>query len=152
MNFEKALEEKYGYKLSEPATPAGLYVSVVQTGNLVYLSGRTPKKDGKRVFTGVVGRDLSIEQGQEAARCAMVNCLEALKAHLSDLDKIKQFVQVVGFVRSAEAFGEQPTVMNGVSELLLDVFGERGRHTRLALGTSELPGGAAVEVTCIVEV
>jgi enamine deaminase RidA (YjgF/YER057c/UK114 family) len=99
-----------------------------------------------------VGRDLTVEQGQEAARYAALNCLALLKAYLGSLDKIRRFVQVVGYVRSAEDFGDQPQVMNGASSLILDLFGERGAHTRLALGTSELPGGAPVEVTFIVEV
>lgn len=139
-------------ELPEPSMPAGLYTPVVQTGNLVFVSGQTPKKAGARVLSGVVGMDLTVEQGQQAARIAMLSCLAALKMHIGDLDRIKQFVQVTGYVRSAQGFGDQPTVMNAASELVLEAFGQRGRHTRMALGTSELPGGASVEVACIVEV
>lgn len=152
MTVEEILKEKYNLEIPAPAKPAGLYTPVVQTGNLVYVSGQTPIRDGKLLFKGKVGRELTVEQGQEAARYAALNCLALLKAYLGDLGKVKRFVQVLGFVRSAEDFGDQPAVMNGASRLILDLFGERGAHTRLALGTNELPGGAPVEVTFIVEV
>jgi enamine deaminase RidA (YjgF/YER057c/UK114 family) len=152
MTIEQKLQEKFGLKIPQVAAPGGLYSPVVQTGNLVYISGQTPKKDGARIFTGIVGRDFTVEQGQEAARFAMLNCLAILKDYLGDLEKIKQFVQVLGYVRCADGFTDQPKVMNGASGLLLDIFGDRGRHTRLALGTNELPGGAAIEILCIVEI
>ena len=152
MKIEEILMEKYGMEIPTPAAPVGLYVPVTQTGNLVYVSGQTPTKEGKLVYSGRLGEELTIEQGQEAARLAILNCLALLKAYLGDLDRVKQFVQLIGYVRSAENFGDQPTVMNGASGLLLDLFGERGRHSRLALGTNELPGGAPVEVTFIVEI
>lgn len=152
VKVEERIRELCGVEVPEPAPPAGLFAAAVRTGNLVYVSGQTPRRDGKRVYTGVVGRDLTVEEGQEATRLAMLGCLAYLKGFLGDLDRVRQVVQVVGYVRSAEGFGDQPLVMNGASQLLLDAFGERGAHTRLALGTSELPGGAAVEVTCVVEV
>lgn len=152
MSFEQILKEKYGLELPEPSQPAGLYTPVVQVDQLVYVSGQTPRREGKRLFVGVVGRDFTVEQGQEAARAAMLNCLAQLKAYLGDLAKIKQFVQVTGYVRCSEGFGDQPNVMNGASALLIDLFGEAGKHTRLALGANELPGGAAVEITCIVAI
>lgn len=152
MSVEQTLKEKYNLEIPAPPKPGGLYTPVVQTGNLVYVSGQTPVRDGKLLFKGKVGRDLTVEEGQEAARVAALNCLALLKNYLGDLEKIKRFVQVVGYVRSADEFGDQPAVMNGASGLILDLFGERGAHTRLALGANELPGGAAVEVMCIVEV
>ena len=152
MNIEQQLYQKFGLKIPQAAAPGGLYSPVIKTGNLLYLSGQTPKKEGIRIFTGIIGRDFTVEQGQEAARYTMLNCLAVLKDYLGDLEKIKQFIQVVGYVRSAEGFTDQPTVMNGASGLLLDIFGDRGRHTRLALGTNELPGGSAVEIMCIVEI
>ena len=149
---EDILKSHYGLELPAPSEPDGFYARVVQTGNLLYVCGHTPKLHGEYVFIGQVGREFTVEQGQQAARIAMTNCLAALKEHLGDLDRIKQFVQVMGYVRSAEEFTHQPFVMNGASELLLTCFGERGRHTRMALGTNQLPGGGAVEVMCIVEV
>jgi enamine deaminase RidA (YjgF/YER057c/UK114 family) len=152
MSIEQILEQKYNLRLPEPANPAGLYTPVIQTGDLVFVSGQTPTRDGKLLMKGKLGRDLTIEQGQEAAMYAALNCLALLKSYLGYLDKVKQFVQLLGFVRSADDFGDQPAVMDGASRLILDLFGERGKHTRLALGTNELPGGAPVEVTFIVEV
>ncbi|MDN5312852.1 MAG: hypothetical protein PWQ68_1825 [Thermoanaerobacteraceae bacterium] len=152
MDVEKLLKEKYGMEIPAPPPPGGLYTPVVQTGNLIYVSGQSCTVNGRPVYTGRVGSDLTIEQGQEAARIAVLNCLSLLKAYLKDLNKVKRFVQMIGYVKSAEGFGDQPLVMNGASQLLLDVFGERGAHTRLALGTNELPGGATVELFFIVEV
>lgn len=108
--------------------------------------------NGKAVFTGTTGRDITLEQGQEAARIAVLNCLSLLKDYLKDLNRVKRFVQLIGFVKSAEGFVDQPKVINGASQLLLDIFGERGAHTRVALGTNELPGGATVELYFIVEI
>ncbi|AYO29211.1 RidA family protein [Biomaibacter acetigenes] len=152
MNAERILKEKYGLELPEPPKPAGLYIPVYQVGQLVYVSGQTPTINGKLLFEGKLGRDLTVEQGQQAARYAVINCLALLKQHLGDLDRVKHFVQLLGFVRSDENFKDQPAVINGASAVLLDIFGEKGAHTRLALGTNELPGGAPVEVTFIAEV
>lgn len=152
MFFERTLEEKYGLNFPKPPTPGGLYTPVVQTGNLIFVSGQTPMRDGKLLVKGKLGQDLTVEQGQEAAQYAALNCLALLKAYVGDLNEVKQFVQVLGYVRSAKDFGDQPAVMNGASQLIMDLFGERGKHTRLALGTNELPGGAPVEVTFVVEV
>lgn len=152
MTVEELLLERYGLSLPQPNKPAGLYTPVIQTGNLVYVSGQTPTKDGKLLYKGKLGRDISVEQGQQSAMLSAVNCLALLKDYLGDLDRVIKFVQLIGYVRSADEFGDQPAVMNGASKLLLDLFGERGAHTRLALGTSELPNGAATEVTFVVEV
>lgn len=152
MSIEGVLKSKYNLELPVPSEPDGFYTRVVQTGNLLYVCGHTPKLHGSYVYLGKVGDDFSVDEGQEAARIAMTNCLAALKEYLGDLNRIKQFIQVIGYVRSADDFTQQPLVMNGASELLLSCFGERGRHTRMALGTNQLPGGAAVEIMCVVEV
>ena len=151
MKPEEILKDKYNIEIPPSPMPGGLYTPVIQTGNLLYVSGQTPTRNGKLLFQGKLGRDFSVEEGQEAARIAILNCLALIKDYLGDLEKIKHFVQVIGYVRSAEEFGNQPAVMNGASGLLLELFGDKGGHARLALGTNELPGGAAVEVTCIVE-
>lgn len=152
MKPEEILKEKFNLELPAPSEPDGFYTRVVQTGNLLYVSGHTPKLEGKYVYLGKLGEDFTLEQGQEAARIAMTNCLAALKEFLGELQRIKQFVQVIGYVRSTDSFTQQPLVMNGASGLLIDCFGERGKHTRMALGTNQLPGGAAVEVMCVVEI
>ncbi|MDA8228230.1 MAG: RidA family protein [Desulfitobacterium hafniense] len=152
MHPEQILKEKYGLELPNPTIPSGFYTPVSQTGNLLYVSGHTPKLDGRLKFKGKVGTDLSIEEGQEAARLAAINCLAAIKAYIGDLRKVKKIVHVVGYVRSADGFGDQPKVLNGASSLFNDLFGESGSHSRAALGSNELPGGAAVEVMCIVEI
>jgi enamine deaminase RidA (YjgF/YER057c/UK114 family) len=152
LSVEDNLFKKYGLTLPEAAAPKGLYTPTVQTGNLIYVSGQTPKRDGKLLFKGKLGKDLTVEQGQQAAIQATINGLSLLKTHVGDLCRVKKFVQLLGFVRSAEDFGDQPQVMNAASQLILDLFGDRGAHTRLALGTSELPNGAAIEVTFIVEI
>lgn len=152
MDIEKSLKEKYGLEIPAPPKPGGLYTPVIRTGNLLYVSGQTPVINGELIFKGKLGKDITLDQGQEAARYAMLNCLALLKDYLGDLSKINKFVQVLAYVRSVEDYGDQPQVINGASKLLLDIFGEKGAHTRLALGTNELPGGAPVELTCIVEI
>ena len=152
MSAEQVLKDKYGLEVPLAAEPAGHYIPVVQTGNLLYVSGQTPKANGEVMFRGRIGQDLTVEQGQLAARQAALNCLALVKSYIGDLNKIKRFVQIIGFVRSADNFGDQPKVMNGASELIVNVFGDRGTHTRMAIGTSELPAGASVEVAMILEV
>lgn len=142
-----------GLSLPPVPRPVAVYVPAKQVGNLVWISGQTPTREGKLLVHGKLGKDLTVEQGQEAARIAMLNCLAILHEHLhGDLGRVKQVIQVVGYVASAEGFGEQPLVINGASQLLVDCFGERGMHTRLALGVNELPFGAPVEVTLLVEI
>lgn len=152
MTAEQILMEKYHLEIPVPSAPGGLYTPVVQTGNLLFVSGHTPKNGGKLVFQGKLGQDFTIEQGQQAAIISILNCLAAIKGHIGDIDKIKKIVQVVGYVSSSEGFHDQAKVINGASNLLIEVFGERGNHARAALGTNELPGGAPVEIMCIVEV
>lgn len=149
------IEEKLkalGLQLPPVADPAGLYVFTRRVGNLVYVSGQTPDINSVLQVTGVVGADLTIQEGQAAAELAALNVLAVLKKDLGDLDRIKQFVHLTGFVRSAPNFGEQPQVINGASALFKKLFGEAGIGTRIAVGTNELPEGSPVEITAIVEV
>lgn len=139
-------------KLPQSPAPIANFVSAVRTGNLVFLSGQGPlKKDGTLV-TGVVGEDLDIEQGYEAARFTGINLLAALKAEVGNLNKVKRIVKVLGMVNAATDFKEHPKVINGHSDLMVEVFGERGKHARAAVGMGSLPGNIAVEIEMIVEV
>ena len=144
MTIEKRMEE-LGLALPIAAAPAGNYVPTVLAGNLLFTSGQIPRAtDG--LVTGVVGRDLSVEQGQEAARLCCLAGLAAARQELGSLDRIERVVKVNGFVRSAPDFGDQPKVVNGASDLLVEIFGDAGRHARAALGTNELPLNVAVEI------
>lgn len=138
--------------LPEPPKPAAVYVPAKRVGNLVYTSGQDCRIDGKLLYEGKVGSDLTIEQGQEAARQTMINCLAVLQAEIGDLNKVKQVVKLLGFVNSAPGFVEQPYVMNGASELLEVIFGEKGKHARSAIASNELPFNTPVEIEMIVEV
>ncbi|MCJ8009204.1 RidA family protein [Lederbergia wuyishanensis] len=148
---EQRLKE-LGITLPVPGEPKFSYIPCNQTGNLVYTSGQDCRIDGELMYTGKLGADLTIEQGQEAARQTIINCLAVLKAHLGDLDRVVKVVKLLGFVNSAPGFADQPYVMNGASNLLVDVFGENGKHARSAIGTSELPFHTPVEIELIVEV
>lgn len=132
--------------------PRFLFVPGVRAGDLLFVSGQTPEVDGEMKYAGVVGEDLDVETAKRAARLAALNCLGEVEAVLGSLDRVERIVRVIGYVRSGRGFGEQPLVMNGASELLIEVFGERGKHARAALGTSELPFGAPVEMEMIVQV
>jgi len=132
--------------------PRFLFVPAVQVGDLLFVSGQTPEVDGKMQYVGVLGDELDVETGKKAARLAALNCLGEAEATLGTLEKVERIVRVIGYVRSAKGFGEQPLVVNGASELLLEIFGERGKHARAALGTSELPFGAPVELEMIIQV
>lgn len=151
MSAEKQLEA-LGLTLPPPPKPVASYVPAVRSGTLLLLSGILPMKDGKPAWTGKLGRDLTVEQGAEAARLACLNALAVIKAELGTLDAVKRIVRLGGHVASAEGFTQQPAVVNGASDLLVAIFGEAGRHARLALGAYELPLGAAIELELIVEV
>lgn len=141
-----------GIELPEPPVPVAAYLpSVIFDGNMVYVSGQDCRKDGELLYRGKLGSELTIEQGKECARQSMCNCLAALKYSVGNLDRVKRIVKVLGFVASAPGFGEQPYVLNGASEILIDIFGENGKHARAALGTNELPFGTPVEIEMIVE-
>ena len=139
-----------GVGLPPPARPGGAYVPAKRIGNLLFLSGQGPIRNGSPLIVGQVGGDVALEQGIEAARQAAINALAAIKAAVGSLDEVEEVVQVRGFVNSAPGFYLQPQVMNGASELLVVAFGERGRHVRCALGTSSLPHNIPVEIEMIV--
>jgi enamine deaminase RidA (YjgF/YER057c/UK114 family) len=127
--------------------PSGAhYISHYPVQNLLYLSGTTPRKDGKGHLPGVVGKDLTIEQGQEAARYATLTTLAAVKYALGDLDRVQQVVHLLGFVNSAPGFSDQPRVINGAADLLVELFGDRGKPTRAAIGCQGLGGNSSVEI------
>lgn len=151
MTIEEKCKE-LNIQLQEIGTPKFTYIPANQVGNLVYTSGQDCRVNGELIYKGKLGKDLTIGEGQQAARQCMINCLSVLKWHLGSLDKVKKVVKVLGFVQSAEGFKDQPYVMNGASDLLVEVFGERGKHARSAIGTNELPFDTPVEVEIIVEV
>lgn len=141
-----------GLKLPEPRTPAFNYIPTRRSGNTLYVSGHGPFQDGKLAYRGKVGRELTVEQGYQAARITMLNCLGSVQAALGDLDKVTQILKLLGMVASEEGFSQQPQVINGASDLLVELYGDRGRHARSAVGLFMLPGGMPVEIEMIVEV
>ena len=149
---EQRLEE-LGIALPEAARPLAAYVPTVRSGGMVYVSGQVPMVDGKVAFTGRLGPNgLSLEDGVQAARTCAINVLAALKAELGQLSRVRRVVKLTGFVASEPDFVDQPRVINGASELFIEVFGELGRHARSAVGMAALPLGVPVEVEAIVEV
>lgn len=141
-----------GIELPVPPLPVAAYVPTVETdGRLVYISGQGPIVDNKPAFVGRVGRDLTLEQGQAAARLVAINLLAQLKAHVGDLDRVKRVVKLTAWVNSDDSFDRQPFVVNGASELLEQAFGDIGKHARTALGTNVLPSQIAVEADLVVE-
>jgi enamine deaminase RidA (YjgF/YER057c/UK114 family) len=151
MSFEARIKE-LDLTIPEPPRPVANYVLAVQAGNLVFVSGQLPLVSGQLLMHGKLGRDLSLEQGQEAARQALLNILAAVRSLTGTLDAITRIVKLNGWVASAEGFGNQPQVVNGASRLLEEIFGEAGKHARAAIGVAELPLGAPVELELIVEV
>jgi enamine deaminase RidA (YjgF/YER057c/UK114 family) len=148
---EDRLREK-GLELPIKSAPLAQYVSAVRTGNLVFLAGHGPTRDGKSAYTGKVGQDLDLEMAYQAAQLVALNLLASLREEIGDLDRVKRVVKLLGMVNCTPDFKEQPEVMNGASDLLVHVFGERGRHARSAVGMGSLPRGIPVEIEMIVEV
>lgn len=142
--------ESLGYTLPEAPAPVGSYVQGVKSGNLLFLSGGISVLGDKKIM-GKVGQDLSIEEGQEAARLCVLNRLAVIEQELGSLDRVTRIVALNGFVNSNGDFYDHPAVMNGASNLLIDIFGEKGRHSRTALGAPALPLNVAVELNLIVE-
>eukprot|EP01039_Chlorochromonas_danica_P007026 gene7026-7770_t len=141
-----------GLELPAAATPKGSYINFLVVGNLAFLSGHLPQPAEGNLLVGKVGKDVSVEEGYEAAKTAGLNLLATLKHNLGDLDKVKRVVKLTGFVNCVDGFSQQPAVVNGCSDLMLKVFGEKtGAHTRSAIGTNSLPLGVPVEVEAIVE-
>lgn len=148
---EKQLK-KLGITLFPPAAPIANYVKYVRVGNLIYLSGHGPDKPEGGQVLGKIGKDLSVEEGQHAARLTAISLLSTLKAAIGDLNQVKRIVKVNGYVQSVDGFGQQPAVMNGCSNLMVDVFGERGKHSRTSISVNALPNNMAIEIEMIVEV
>ncbi|WHZ22086.1 MAG: RidA family protein [Nitrospira sp.] len=141
-----------GIELPPPPKPVASYVPAVLAGDLLFLSGILPFRDGQVVITGKLGQEVTVERGAEAARLALLNALAVVKQELGSLDRVRRIVRVVGHVASAAGFAQQPVVINGASDLLVQLFGEAGRHARVALGAAELPLHAAIELELLVQV
>lgn len=132
--------------------PLANYVHVVRSGNLLFLAGKGPSKTDGTYITGKVGKDLTLEQGIEAARLTAINQLAVLKAELGDLNKVKRIVKVLGMVNCEADFKDHPKVINGFSDLMVEIFGEKGKHARSAVGMCSLPNNMAVEIELVVEI
>jgi len=151
VDIEARLKE-LNIQLVEPSVPTANFVKTVRVGNLVYTSGHGPDRTEGGPLTGRVGDDLTLEQGQEAARLTGVALLSSLKKEIGDLSKVKRVVKVLGMVQCTPEFKDQPKVMNAFSDMMVDIFGEKGKHARSAVGMSALPGNIAIEIEMIVEV
>ncbi len=151
MKIEKRLEE-LGIELPLPATPVANYVTTVQTGNLVFTSGHGPGTGEGKIYKSQLGTDASVDDGYASARQVALGLISTLKHALGDLDRIKRVVKVVGFINSSADFTDQPAVLNGASDLFVEVFGDKGKHARSAVGMVQLPGGIPVEIEMIVEI
>ena len=138
--------------LPSPPSPAGSYIPVVLTGNLAFVSGQIPIKDGKVAFSGKVPVEQSVENAQEAAKLCIINGLAQLNTHFGTLENIKKIIRISGFVNSTSDFSEQPKIINHASDLLFEIFGDSGKHSRVAVGVSSLPLNSTVEIEMIVEV
>ena len=151
MSVERRLKQ-LGIELPPVTPPLANYVNAVRSGNLLFLAGKGPSTvDGLRP-QGKVGRDFNIEQGYKFARSTGLALLAAMKAELGSLDRVQRVVKVLGMVNGAPEFTDQPKVINGCSDLFVEVFGEKGRHARSAVGMGSLPNGIPVEIECIVEI
>ncbi len=151
MNVEAKLKEM-GIVLPAAVKPVANYVPSVRSGNLVFLSGHGPFNPDGTLITGKVGSDLTLDQGNEAARRVTIGLLGSLKAEIGDLDKVKQVVKLLGMINCTADFTDQPKVINGASDLIVEIFGDKGKHARSAVGMNALPMNIAVEIEMIVEV
>ena len=148
------IEEKLNelsINLPTPPSPAGSYIPVVTTGNLAFVSGQIPMKNGNVIFQGKVPENQSVDSARDAAKICIINGLAQLKADLGSLDRIVKFVRISGFVNSNSDFIEQPKVINAASELLVEIFGDMAKHSRIAVGVASLPLNSTVEIDMIVE-
>lgn len=152
MSTVEARLKSHGHEIPPAPAAVGSYVPALKTGNLVITSGQIPTVGKEVVFTGKVGHDVTEEQGQHAARLCALNALAQIKALIGNLDRVVRIVRVEGYVQSAAGFSRQPAVINGASDLIAEAFGEFGKHTRIAVGVSELPLNAAVELAVWAEV
>jgi enamine deaminase RidA (YjgF/YER057c/UK114 family) len=144
--------EALSLSLPEAPKPVAAYIPAKQTGKLVFTAGQLPMVNGELISKGLLGQDVEIDEANNAARICTLNALAAIKGVIGDLDRIKQIVRVVGYVASVPTFTQQPAVVNGASELLLEIFGENGKHARSAVGMAVLPLNASVEIELTVEV
>ena len=151
MLVEKKIAE-LGITLPEMSPPGAMYIPVKQIGNALFVSGQVPFVNGVMKYPGYVGDSVTLEEAQDAARICIINMLAAVKHYLSDLDKVKNVVKLQAFVNSKTGFNQQHIVVNAASQLLYDVFGEKGRHARTAVGTNQLPMDAPVEIEAIFEI
>lgn len=151
MSIEKKLKDM-GILLPDAPQPVANYVPAVKAGNLLFVSGHGPYNDGKTITSGKLGKELTIEQGYQTARNVALNCLASVKATLGDLDKVKRVVKLLGMVNCTEDFKDQPKVINGASDLLVEIFGDKGKHARSAVGMQSLPKNIPVEIEMILEV
>jgi enamine deaminase RidA (YjgF/YER057c/UK114 family) len=149
--YEARLREKRIF-LPKPPKPLGTYLPAVRSGNILFVSGMLPKINGKISLKGKLGRELNQHEGYEAARLCVINGLAAVKAELGNLERVRRVLKVVGYVASEEAFFGQPQVVNGASDLLVDIFGDNGKHARVAVGVAELPENVPVEIEIIFEI
>ncbi len=150
-SVEAKLKEQ-GIELAKPTASLANYVKAVRTGNLVFLSGHVSNRADGTGIKGKLGKELTVEQGYEAAKLSAIGLLSSLKAEIGDLNKVKRIVKVLGMVNSAPDFADHPKVVNGCSDLLVNVFGDKGKHARSAVGVAALPSDYAVEVEMIVEI
>jgi enamine deaminase RidA (YjgF/YER057c/UK114 family) len=146
----EAILKELGLDLPEPPKPLGVYVPAVRVGNLLFLSGMLPLIQGKLQYRGKLGKDLTVDQGYEAARTAVLNALAVVRQEVGDLSRVARIVRLTGHVASASGFTQQASVLNGASDLLVQIFGECGKHARLALGAAELPLAAPIELELII--
>jgi len=143
--------ESLGIKLPSPPTPAGSYIPVVRTGNLIHISGQIPMENGKVMFTGKVS-DENLEIAQKSARMCAINILAQVKRELGDLDRVSKIVRLSGFVNSVPEFTQHPKVINSASDLIFEIFGEKGKHSRIAVGVASLPLDSMTEIDAIIEI
>jgi len=143
--------ESLGIKLPAPPTPAGSYVAVIRTGNLLFISGQIPMENGKLLYTGKV-TDENLDTAQKSAKICAINILAQLKRELGDFEKVSRIVRLSGFVNSDPEFSQHPKVVNAASDLLFEIFGEKGKHSRIAVGVANLPLNSMTEIDAIVEV
>jgi enamine deaminase RidA (YjgF/YER057c/UK114 family) len=151
MEIEKKLNAM-GFDLPDPPTPAANYIGYVRVGNLLFIGGNIGRINGALKYRGKVGDAVSLEQAYDAARNCALNHLATIKAALGDLDRVERFVKVLGYVNAAPGFTDMPKVVNGESDLLVSLWGERGQHTRAAVGVSSLSQDAPVETEVIVQI
>ncbi len=150
MDYAKIIAD-LGFQLPPPPAPAGNYLPFVRSGKLVFLAGTLPLRDGAITHAGQVGRDLDVPAGYAAAQVCTLNTLAALQAAAGSFDNLERFVIVNGFVNAVAGFPDSPAVINGASDLLVKIFGDRGRHARAAVAVAGLPKNAAVEIQCVAE-